>query len=205
MLIGLLVASPAPAVRPAPALHRCGALAMAVEANAAAAEEQKKTFFELMPSEVLPEVSLDLRAFRSREKDHTMASIFARQDGTVERWQNVGFVACLDEASISPAVAKQHALIRRWAYEVCNDFETNRLLMDFDRSSEIELAWALPPPKQSPLDALMGKPKPKNLVTEVPANAPFDDALRCGFLGKVSREYRGGGVSARYERIVLSD
>ena len=77
-LIGLLVASPAPAVRPRPALHRCGALAMAVEANAAGAEEQKEAFFELMPSEKLPEVSLDLRAFRSKDKDHTMASVFAR-------------------------------------------------------------------------------------------------------------------------------
>ena len=35
--------------------------------------------------------------------------------------------------------------------------------------------------------------------------APFSPDLRCGFLGKVSREYRGGGVSARYERIELPE
>ena len=27
--------------------------------------------------------------------------------------------------------------------------------------------------------------------------------MRCGFLGVLAREYRGGGVSARYDRIVL--
>ena len=40
-------------------------------------------------------------------------------------------------------------------------------------------------------------------IVPVPADAPFEPSLRCGFLGKTSREYRGGGVMARYERIVL--
>ena len=120
-------------------------------------------------------------------------------------WKNVGYVACLEQADLTPAVAKQRALITRWAYEALNDFETNALLMRIDGPEPIELAWALAPPKQSPLDALMGKPKPVNLVTEVPPDAPFSPDLRCGFLGKVSREYRGGGVSARYERIELPE
>ena len=33
--------------------------------------------------------------------------------------------------------------------------------------------------------------------------AAFDEDLSCGFLGVLAREYRGGGVSARYERIVI--
>ena len=35
------------------------------------------------------------------------------------------------------------AVIERWAYEVCNDFETNELKMNLDEP--IELAWASHP------------------------------------------------------------
>ena len=179
---------------------------MSIEANNKCAEEQRAEYFALMPSEKLPEVSLDLRAFASKKDDNVQAGVFARQVGTVERYTNVGYVACLDEASLSAAVAKQRDLIVRWAYESCNDFETNALLMKLDDGAEpIQIAWAKQPEPQSMLDKMMGKPAPKNMVTEVPPDTPFDPDTRCGFLGKVSREYRGGGVSSRYERIVLPD
>ena len=100
------------------------------------------------------------------------------------------------------AFAKQRALIARWAYEVCNDFETNELLMTLD-GPPIELGWAIKPPKPSFFDTLSGKPAERAKVTPVPADAAFDEGLTCGFLGKLAREYRGGGVSSRSDRIVL--
>ena len=51
----------------------------------------------------------------------------------------------------------------------------------------------------------MGKKPTRNLVTLVPPDTAYEESLRCGFLGKPAREYRGGGVSARYDRIVLED
>lgn len=67
----------------------------------------------------------------------------------------------------------------------------------------IELAWAVQPKKPSLFESIMGKQEEAAVFTEVPADAPFDAGLSCGFLGTLAREYRGGGVSARYERIVI--
>ena len=107
--------------------------------------------------------------------------------------------------------------------QVINDFETNALRLDLERP--IELAWAVQPAPVSFLDSLRGA-KPEAVVyTPVPAEAAAaagdeprplreeapgepaargaGEAPRAGFLGVLMREYRGGGVSARYERIVL--
>ena len=90
----------------------------------------------------------------------------------------------------------------RWAIEVCNDFETNELLMD-PEGPPIEISWAIEPEKPSFIDGLMGKEAEEITFEMVAPNTAFDEDLRCGFLGKLAREYRGGGVSARYERIVI--
>lgn len=71
-------------------------------------------------SQKLPSVSLDLRAWASKEEDFFIAGIFARQDGTVPKWKNIGSVATVEEGRITQAVAKQYELIARWAYEVQN-------------------------------------------------------------------------------------
>ena len=63
-------------------------------------------------------MSLDLRAWASKEDDCTTAGIFVRQDGTVPKWKNIGAVAATEEGLLTQAVAKQYELIVRWAYEV---------------------------------------------------------------------------------------
>ena len=40
-------------------------------------------------------------------------------------------------------------------------------------------------------------------LNEVTCAAPYDASLVCGFLGRPGRESRGGGVTARYDRIVF--
>jgi len=157
-------------------------------------------FFDLMPSEKLPTVSLDLRAYASREEDKGFqAKVFARQEGTVPRWKDVGTVASLNSELLSQAVAKQRPLIARWAYLVCNDFTTGNLLMQVDGPT-IELSWATQPPKPGPFDALFGK-EIKLELNEVPTGQPFDESMCCGFLGKPGREVKGGGALPRFERI----
>ena len=167
-----------------------------IEATAVCAEEQRAEFFALMPSEELPRVSLDLRLFRSKDDDHYQAKVYARQAGTVPAWADVGMVAVEEDGLFEEAVAKQRALISSWAHEVCNDFETNELLIDLEEP--IELAWAVQPPK-----AQFWEKQPEIRLTTVPTDATFEPTMRCGFLGKVSREYRGGGAMPRFERIVL--
>ena len=81
-----------------------------------------------------------------------------------------------------------------------NDFETNELKMD--PGAPIELAWAIQPERPSLLDSLMGKKAAEAVMTTVASDAACGGAaeaegLRCGFLGVLAREYRGGGVSAR--------
>ena len=49
----------------------------------------------------------------------------------------------------------------------------------------------------------MGKKEEPIEQIIVASDAVFADAVRCGFLGVLAREYRGGGVSARFDRIVL--
>ena len=80
---------------------------------------------------------------------------------------------------------------------------SNPLLMRLDEP--IELAWAIKPEKPSFFEALQGKQPAEPVFTLVPRDAEgeSDEGLRCGFLGVPAREYRGGGVSARYERIVV--
>jgi len=175
---------------------------VAVEATEASAVEQRAQYFALMPSRKLPEVSLDLRAFASKEDDHVEAGVFARQAGTVPEWRNIGVVAAEEDGKLTPAVAKQFDLITRWAYEVCNDFETNTLLMQLD-GAPIEIAWAIKPPVPSLFEKLQGKEEEPPAFVEVAPGTAFDDGLRCGFLGSLARQYRGGGVSARNDRIVI--
>ena len=87
-------------------------------------------------------------------------------------------------------------VIERWAYEVLNDFETNELKIDPD--APIELAWAIQPERPSLFDSLMGKKAAEAVMTTVASDAAYEaEGLRCGFLGVLAREYRGGGVSAR--------
>eukprot|EP00316_Scyphosphaera_apsteinii_P009534 CAMPEP_0119320662 /NCGR_PEP_ID=MMETSP1333-20130426/53047_1 /TAXON_ID=418940 /ORGANISM="Scyphosphaera apsteinii, Strain RCC1455" /LENGTH=234 /DNA_ID=CAMNT_0007327425 /DNA_START=56 /DNA_END=760 /DNA_ORIENTATION=- len=174
-----------------------------IEATEACAQEQREEYFRLMPSRELPKVSLDLRAFASKANDNYEAGIFSRQDGAIPQWKNVGTVATTSPDQITQAVAKQRALIERWAYEVCNDFETNELLMVLEGGPPIQIAWAIKPEKPSFFDSLMGKQDEAVVLNEVDRTAGFDPVLPCGFLGKPAREYRGGGVSARYERIVI--
>lgn len=176
--------------------HRTRSLVAKIEATPECAEEQKEEFFALMPSENLPAVSLDLRLFASKADDNFQAQVFARQDGTFPTWKDVGTIATTDEQLFEQAVAKQRPLIERWAYEVCNDFETNELLLDLEKP--VELCYAARPP-----EVPFWEEKPKLKQVDVPADASFEPSLRCGFLGKTAREYRGGGVMARYERIVL--
>lgn len=170
--------------------------ATAIEATLGGAEAQRAEFFALMPSEKLPGVSLDLRLFASKEEDHFQAKVFARQEGTAPQWKDVGTVAVEKEAQLGEAVSKQRSLIARWAYEAINDFETNELLLDL--GAPLELAYATRPPK-----APFWEKQAQMVPVPVAEGAPFAPALRCGFLGKISREYRGGGATARYERIVL--
>lgn len=173
-----------------------------VEANEQCVQEQRDAYFALMPSQALPTSSLDLRPWASKDDDNVEAQIMARQIGTVEKWVNIGVVATVTEVSLSAAVAKQRDLIVRWAYEACNDFETNKLLMDLD-GPPIEIAWVKRPPKPSLFDSLSGKKAPSPSVNAVQMDVPYEQDLRCGFLGKLSREYRGGGVSSRWDRIVI--
>jgi hypothetical protein len=183
-------------------LARAGEVVMSVTEEYAC--RQRAAYFKLMPSKELPKVSLDLRAWASTADDNFEAGVFARQEGTVNEWVNIGAVATADAAAFSQAVAKQRELISRWAIEVCNDFETNALLMDPDRP--VELAWAIEPKKPSLFDSVFAQKKPgaeRAQFVEVAPDCNVDDELRCGFLGRLSREYRGGGVSARYERIVI--
>ena len=67
----------------------------------------------------------------------------------------------------------------------------------------IQIAWALKPEPPSLLESLQGKKALVTTFTEVAAGTAFDEDLRCGFLGKLAREYRGGGVSARSDRIII--
>ena len=86
--------------------------------------------------------------------------------------------------------------------QVCNDFETNERVMQLE-GPPIQIAWALKPEPPSFFETLQGKKTEAPIFTEVTAGTAFDEDLRCGFLGKLAREYRGGGVSARSERIVI--
>ena len=191
------------AERPA-TLIRCRATTpvASIEANEQCAQEQRDAYFALMPSQVLPTTSLDLRAWAPKDKDKFEAQVVARQEGNVANWRNIGVVAAMDEASFSAAVAKQRPLIERWAYEVCNDFETNELLMRLD-GPPIELGWVIRPKKPSFFEALAGQKAEPAIATPVPADTGFDDGLECGFLGQLAREFRGGGVSSRSDRIVI--
>lgn len=185
-----------------PCARRVDAPRMAqIEPTEECAEAQRAAYFEMMPSRKLPTVSLDLRAFASTKDDAFEAGVFARQEGRVDSWTNIGSIATVDPGCFTDAVAKLQPLICRWAYEVCNDFETNELLLDLD--APIELSWAVKPPKPSFWEALQGKKEDAPVFTPVPEQAAFDEDLSCGFLGVLAREYRGGGVSARYERIVI--
>ena len=112
------------------------------------------------------------------------------------RWKDVGTIAVETDGNFAAAVAKQRPLITRWAYEACNDFETNELLLDLDQP--VELAWAVQPPK-----APFWQKQPEIQLETVGEATAFDAGLRCGFLGRTGREYRGGGAVARYEKIVL--
>ena len=163
-----------------------------------------QAYFEMLPSKKLPTVSLDLRAFADKTQDAGVsAGVFARQDETVPEWKNIGEVSAENEAQLTAAVAAQRSLIERWAYEVCNDFETNTLKMSLEQP--IELAWAVEPPKPSFFESLQGK-KPeaaKRVVVPPDAADSTADAARCGFFGTLAREYRGGGVSARFDRIEI--
>ena len=172
-----------------------------VEVSEACAAAQREAYFSLMPSKALPKTSLDLRAWAPKDKDSVEAGVFARQTSTVPQWSNIGVVACESVSDLAAAVAKQRPLIERWAYECLNDFETNRLRIDL--AEPVELAWAIRPPAPSLLESLMGAKAEEPMLSVVPREEPFDDLLRCGFLGKLSRDYRGGGVSARAERIVI--
>jgi len=168
------------------------------------AQRQRDAYFSLMPSKELPTVSLDLRAWASKDDDNFDAGVFARQAGTVSLWKNVGTVATVDKGALTAAVAAQRGLIVRWAYELITDFETNRRIMTLDDGQPmIEIAWAVRPAKPGFFESLMGKEEDAIVYTEVPPDAAFDASLRCGFLGKLAREYRGGGVSARSDRIVI--
>ena len=189
-------------------------------------------------SQALPTVSLDLRAWADDTNDAVAAGVFARQEGTVPKFKNIGTVSAASEADLTPAVAAQRtraphpncrrpprpphpnchrpacpprpdarrvrcaAVIERWAYEVLNDFETNELKMDPD--SPIELAWAIEPERPGLFDGLMGKKAEVAVMTTVASDAACGkEGLRCGFMGVLAREYRGGGVSARYDRIEI--
>jgi len=181
---------------------RSTVLSMRYEATEAVAQEQRDAYFALMPSKALPTVSLDLRAWADDTNDAVAAGVFARQEGTVPKFKNIGTVSAASEADLTPAVAAQRTLIERWAYEVLNDFETNALKMDPD--APIELAWAIEPEKPGLFDGLMGKKAEVAVMTTVaPDAACGEEGLRCGFMGVLAREYRGGGVSARYDRIEI--
>jgi len=185
-------------------LARTEAGVMLIEATQSCAEEQRAAYFELMPSRELPIVSFDTRLLKSKEKDAFEAQILARQEGTVGQWKNIGAVACESEAQVDAAVQKQFELITEWAVQVCNDFETNSLLMSREEgAAPIQIGWVVRPPPLSLFKKLSGKTEEKPTLTEVTPPSGSVEDLRCGFLGVLSREYRGGGVSARYERIVL--
>ena len=212
------------------AVPRTATLSMRYEATEAVAQEQREAYFALMPSKALPTVSLDLRAWADSTNDAVEAGVFARQEGTVPKFKNIGTVSAASETDLTPAVAAQrtrashrnippanlpprpphlncrrpaypHALtcapvIERWAYELLNDFETNELKLD--PGAPIELAWAIQPERPSLLDSLMGKKAAEAVMTTVASDAACEpEELRCGFLGVLAREYRGGGVSAR--------
>lgn len=187
-------------------------VASAIEATDACAVAQRERYFALMPSRELPTVSFDTRMLRAKDRDGYEAGVFARQEGRVDEWKNIGSVAASAPDAFNSAIAAQRPLIARWAYEACNDFETNQLLMCPDEP--IELAWATQPAKLSFFEVLQGKQQEEPIFTVVPPTAEdgsgegctvdgLGEGLRCGFLGVPAREYRGGGVSARYERIVI--
>jgi hypothetical protein len=184
------------------AVPRTATLSMRYEATEAVAQEQREAYFALMPSKALPTVSLDLRAWADSTNDAVEAGVFARQEGTVPKFKNIGTVSAASETDLTPAVAAQRTLIERWAYELLNDFETNELKID--PGAPIELAWAIQPERPSLLDSLMGKKAAEAVMTTVASDAACEpEELRCGFLGVLAREYRGGGVSARYDRIEI--
>ena len=196
-------------LRPASSLRRAtGPVAQAVgplEVTVSCAEERRDEYFALMPSKA------PKRGWGAGRIDNFEAAVFARQDDTVPTWKRVGMVATLGEEFVTQAVAKQRSLIVRWAYEACNDFETNQRVMKLDEP--IEISWAIEPEKPTlfgtmqstfEVNVLKKRQEFKRVVyNAVPEDASFDADLRCGFLGKPAREYRGGGVSARFDRIEI--
>ena len=200
MMSTILLAS-ASALQPRCVPPRASVWLSAIEPMQESAEAQRAGYFDLMPSRSLPKFSFDTRLLASTADDACEAGVFVRQEPAVPQWRNVGSIAAAEEALFSAAVAKQRALIERWAYEACNDFETNELVMDLE--APMELAWSVEPAKPSFFDSLQGVKPADPVFSAVPADAEFDEDLRCGFLGVLAREYRGGGVSARYERIVI--
>jgi hypothetical protein len=80
---------------------------MSYEATEAVAQEQREAYFALMPSKALPTVSLDLRAWADSTDDAVEAGVFARQEGTVPKFKNIGSVSAVSEADLTPAVAAQ--------------------------------------------------------------------------------------------------
>ena len=184
----------------------------AIEPTNACAEAQRTAYFELMPSENLPKVSLDLRAWLPRNDDAEQAAVLARQQGTVSKWRNVGYVAAQDVASLAAAVSKQRTLITAWAHQACDTYDPitgiNSLLLDMSACAPpIELAYT-PRPKKSGL--FQPKAADAGSVTPVPAQTPYDESLRCGFLGQTTRtiyvpsaKKSTQGAPRRYERIEL--
>ena len=95
------------------------------------------------------------------------------------------------------------------------DVICTRLMQRFECGSEMLMCsqGELPPVDFAGLAPVPCLPLPFLLLGKAPAEPPakavvlpgaaFDDTCRCGFLGVLAREYRGGGVSARSDRIVL--
>ena len=101
----------------APNLARTTKLSMGYEATEAYAQQQRDAYFAMMPSKALPKVSLDLRAWADATNDATEAGVFARQEGTVPKFKNVGTVSAESAAELTLSVAAQRIrapLTPRW-------------------------------------------------------------------------------------------
>jgi hypothetical protein len=185
-----------------------------IGSDAAAAEMQARSYFDMAPWEqnpkLIPNQRLDLRAFIKPfdREGVSLATVVATQPGKLKArqgqspiakldkapggpWRTVGCVAAPDEASLSSAVANQRALIEAWACELIRDFQTDaRLLTRGDATAPIALAWVY---RKGPFQFDW----PNGYINEVPPGTPCDSSVRCGFLGSQCRSVRGkkGGFS----------
>ena len=195
------------------ATQRRAAVSMAtIGSGKAAAEEQQKEYFEMLPWEVPTRIelpggiksSLDLRAFIQpfNRSGAVMTGVFVVQEGVPRGaypqarknakvgWRPIGLVAALDEASLPMACARQRGLIAAWANEYVRDYATDEKVFDLSPGAPpVRIAYGERP---SPTSwGWISDRTWEGDLTEVPLDLEDDGVSRCGFFGSQSRSQMG--------------